>query len=91
MNNLKGKSISDRPAEVDTRQEQGYREIDFVVGKQGTKPAILTLVERKSRKSCYLLTKNKTQSEVLHALRKLACKMKGNFAEIVKGHLNLPF
>ena len=36
--------------------------------KQGTKPAILTLVERKSRKSCYILIKNKTQSEVLRAL-----------------------
>ena len=30
LNNLKGKSISDRPAEVDTRQEQGYRELTLL-------------------------------------------------------------
>ena len=31
-----------------------------------------------------MLTKNKTQAEVLRALRKLARKMKGNFAEVFK-------
>ena len=84
LNNVKGKSITERPEEVNQREEQGHWEIDFVVGKQGTKPAILTLVERKSRKSCYLLTKNKTQFEVLRALRKLARKMKGDFSEVFK-------
>ncbi len=84
LNNLKGKSISERPASINEREEQGHWEIDFVVGKQGTKPAILTLVERKSRKACYVLTKNKTQAEVLRSLRKLARKLKGNFAQVFK-------
>jgi IS30 family transposase len=43
----------------------------LVVGKQGTKPVILTLVERKFRKSIYVLLKNKTQKEVLAALRRI--------------------
>ena len=84
LNNINGKSISERPKEINNREEEGHWEIDFVVGKQGTKPAILTLVERKSRKSCYILTKNKTQSEVLRALRKLARRLKGDFSAVFK-------
>ena len=84
LNNINGKSISERPEEINNREEKGHWEIDFVVGKQGTKPAILTLVERKSRKSCYILTKNKTQSEVLRALRKLARRLKGDFSAVFK-------
>ena len=84
LNNINGKSISERPKEINNREEKGHWEIDFVVGKQGTKAAILTLVERKSRKSCYILTKNKTQSEVLRALRKLARRLKGDFSAVFK-------
>jgi IS30 family transposase len=50
-------------------EESSHWKIDLVVGKQGTKSVILTLVERKFRKSIYILLKNKTQKEVLAALR----------------------
>ncbi len=36
LNNRDGKSISERPKEVDEREEQGHWEIDLVVGKQGS-------------------------------------------------------
>ena len=84
LNNKNGKSISERPAVADERAEQGHWEIDLVVGKQGTKPAILTLVERKSRKTIYVLIKNKTQEEVLEGLRRIAKRMPGDFSQVFK-------
>jgi IS30 family transposase len=61
LNNRTGKSITERPQEADERSEQGHWEIDLVIGRKGTKPAILTLVERKTRKSVYILIRNKTR------------------------------
>jgi IS30 family transposase len=84
LNNKSGKSISERPTVVDEREEKGHWEIDLVVGKQGTKPVVLTLVERKSRKSLYVLVKNKTQEEVLAAIKKAAKKVGGDFSEVFK-------
>lgn len=84
LNNKKGKSISERPGSVDERTEIGHWEIDLVVGKQGTKPAILTLVERKSRKSLYILVRNKTQAEVLAAIKRARKRVGGDFSEVFK-------
>lgn len=84
LNNKNGKSISERPEEIDKREEKGHWEIDLVVGKQGTKRVILTLVERKSRKSLYVLLKDKTQKEVIEALRRLQNRVGGNFSEVFK-------
>lgn len=36
ITNAKGTSISDRPEDIDTREEYGNWEMDTVVGKQGT-------------------------------------------------------
>jgi IS30 family transposase len=84
LHNRNGKSISERPESVDSREEYGHWEIDLVVGKQGTKPAILTLVERKSRKSLYILVKNKTQKEVIAAIRQAKRRAGGNFDDVFK-------
>jgi IS30 family transposase len=84
LNNTKGTSISERPESIESREEQGHWEIDLVVGKQGTKPAVLTLVERKSRKALYVLLRNKTQQEVITALRKLQRRVGGDFAQVFK-------
>lgn len=46
---LPGKrKISERPTVVEGRRQLGHWEIDTVMGKYGTKPCIVTLVERKS-------------------------------------------
>lgn len=84
LNNKKGKSITERPKEADERSEQGHWEIDLVVGKQGTKPAVLTLVERKTRKSLYVLIRNKTQKEVIRAIRRAKRRVGGDFSEVFK-------
>lgn len=84
LNNTKGKSISERPKSIDNREEFGHWEIDLVVGKQGTKPVVLTLVERKSRKSIYVLLKNKTQEEVIEALKRVTKRVCGDFSEMFK-------
>lgn len=84
LNNKKGTSISERPERVNNREELGHWEIDLVVGKQGTKPVILTLVERKSRKSLYVLVKNKTQKEVIAAIKRIRRRVGGNFDEVFK-------
>jgi IS30 family transposase len=84
LNNKTGKSISERPKEVDERMEQGHWEIDLVVGKQGTKSVILTLVERKTRKSLYVLAKDKTQKEIIAAISKARRRAGGNFDDVFK-------
>jgi IS30 family transposase len=84
LNNKSGKSIVERPKEAEERTEQGHWEIDLVVGKQGTKPAILTLVERKTRKSLYILVKNKTQNEVIAALKRIRRRASGDFTDVFK-------
>jgi transposase, IS30 family len=46
---LQGKRmINERPATVEARTEVGHWEIDTVMGSYGTKPCIITLVERKT-------------------------------------------
>lgn len=84
LNNKKGKSISERPESVDNREVVGHWEIDLVVGKQGTKPVILTLVERKTRKSLYVLVKNKTQKEVIAAIKRARKRVGGGFDNVFK-------
>ena len=83
-NNRDGKSIDERPDKVNRRKEFGHWEIDLVVGRKGTKPVILTLLERQTRKSLYVLVKNKSQKEVLQALRRLQRRVKGDFTQVFK-------
>ncbi|MDD3169428.1 MAG: IS30 family transposase [Eubacteriales bacterium] len=84
LNNRNGRSITERPREADERSEQGHWEIDLVVGKQGTKPVILTLVERKTRKSLYVIVRNKTQREVIRAVSRARKRVGGDFTEVFK-------
>jgi len=84
LNNKNGKSITERPKEADERKTQGHWEIDLVIGKQGTKAAIMTLVDRKTRKSLYVLLKNKTQKEVINAIKRARRRVGGNFANVFK-------
>jgi len=84
LNNRKGKSITERPKEADERTEQGHWEIDLVIGKKNTKAAILTLVDRKNRSSLYVLVRNKTQKEVIAAIKRARRRVGGNFAQVFK-------
>ena len=67
-----GDSISERPEEAETRQEFGHWEIDTVRGvKKETEPAVLTLVERKSRYSIWLKIMSATAASVQEGMRQI--------------------
>jgi len=84
LKNKTGKSITERPEKANNREEAGHWEIDLVIGKKETKPVILTLVDRKNRKSLYIKVKNKTQKEVILAIKRLRRRVGGNFDEVFK-------
>jgi len=69
-------SIEKRPDEVEDRKVFGHWEIDLVVGPQtGSKPALLTLVERKTRQCIIRKLQDKTQDSVIAAIDSLERKM----------------
>ena len=74
-NNTKGRSISERPKEVDTREEYGHWEMDTVVGKQGTKTVLLVLTERKTRKEIIYKMASKSEKCVVKTLDKIERKI----------------
>lgn len=64
-----GRGIDDRPEEAAGREVRGHWEIDLVVGGKGAgSAALLTLVERKTRKVIIRKIKDKTQASVLRAI-----------------------
>lgn len=72
----KGKSIEERPKEIEERKEVGHWEMDSVVGPQGkSKKALLVLTERKTRAEIVMLVKNHTSEEVVKALNKMERKI----------------
>ena len=71
-----GKSIEMRPVEVNTREEFGHWEGDTIIGKGG-KSAILTLVERKTRKGFMLSLKGRSAFAVTEAFKTLTENLNG--------------
>lgn len=61
-------SISARPKEVLTRKEFGHWEGDLIVGARPSKAAVLTLVERKTRKLLALKIPDRSQFSVQRGL-----------------------
>lgn len=75
LNNRKGRSIEERPADVLEREEYGHWEMDTVVSAQNTgKSCLLVLSERMSREEIVIKIKNKKASSVVHALNMLERK-----------------
>ena len=65
------KSIDERPEQVNERKEFGHWEIDLVVGCLGSKAALMTLVERKTRHLIFRKLKDKTHASVRRAINGL--------------------
>lgn len=82
LNNLKGRSIEERPAVVNNREELGHWEMDLVVGSG--KACLLVMTERVSRKELIFKIPNKKQQSVKEALDKLERKHKGQFSKRFK-------
>lgn len=74
--NLRGRSIEERPKEVEERQEKGHWEMDLVVGKAGgDKTVLLTMTERTSRREIVRKLPDKTQASVIHEMDVLERQM----------------
>jgi len=84
ITNQKGTSIADRPIEIDLREEYGHWEMDTVVGKQGTKTALLVLSERMARQELIFKIESKSQSEVIRVIDAMECHYGDRFKDIFK-------
>ena len=84
LNNTKGRSIAERPSEVEDREEHGHWEMDCVVGKQGTAAALLVMTERASRMELIFKLPSKTQAEVLNVLNALEAEHQAHFPVMFK-------
>lgn len=68
-------SITQRPEEVNSRQQPGHWEMDLVAGKRGTKTVLLTLTNRKSREEMIFKLPNKQAATVRRVFDKLERQM----------------
>ncbi|WP_367294742.1 IS30 family transposase [Levilactobacillus yonginensis] len=67
-----GRSIEERPAEVDSRKTFGHFEIDTIVGKRdGHESVIMTLIERQTRFQFIRLIDGRDADSVEYALREI--------------------
>lgn len=80
-----GRSIEERPQEVNDRKEIGHWEMDTVVGKLGgKKECLLVLTERVSRKQIIRKISDKSSKSVVSELRKISKKYKNTFSKKFK-------
>ena len=82
LNNLKGRSIEERPESIESRQERGHWEMDCVVGKDAA--CLLVMTERMSRKELIFKLKAKKQKHVREVIDQLERKHKSGFYKIFR-------
>lgn len=82
LNNTNGRSIEERPPEIENRDEYGNWEMDCVVGSG--KACLLVLTERMSRKELIFKMPAKTQECVIEVIDKLEIRCKSRFKNIFK-------
>ncbi len=71
-----GKSIIERPEEVETREKVGHWEMDCIEpGKEKGVACLLTMVERRSRELILIKLPSQTQESVIKAIDRLETKM----------------
>lgn len=76
-----GKSIEERPLEIEERSSFGNWEIDTVVPKKNKEePALITITERKTRMEIILKIATKNSSSVNEKLEKLLSKLENSTA-----------
>lgn len=66
LNNKKGRSIEERPKEIENRTEHGHWEMDCVMGKG--KACLLVMTERYSREELIFRLESKTLESVIGIL-----------------------
>lgn len=80
-----GRSISDRPENINSRKEFGHWEIDTMIGKKSKKDSVLlTLTERQTRMEIIEKIDSKTSDAVLEALDKVMLSFGHVSSEVFK-------
>lgn len=80
-----GKSISERPLDINTRKEFGHWEIDTVIGeKSGKNCVLLTLLERQTRNAIIRKISSKTAEAVIDELHAIRNIFGSNFSQVFK-------
>ncbi|WP_391116828.1 IS30 family transposase [Psychrobacillus sp. L3] len=79
-----GRSIEERPAAVDQREEFGHWEIDTVIGKKSQDEVLLTLTERKTRKEIIMKIGAKASEAVTKAMKRLQKQSGYRFSSVFK-------
>ena len=80
-----GRSIEERPSEVDERKEFGHWEVDLVLGAKTEDDSVLmTLIERKTRNLRLIRLPDKTADSVLSAFKKIKNELNDHFSDIFK-------
>ena len=80
-----GKSIEECPETVNLGEEFGHLEIDSVLGKKkATKPAIMTIVKRKTRMSLWIKIKDHSSMAIDEALQSLVNRFGTKKSEVFK-------
>jgi transposase, IS30 family len=82
LNNLKGRSIEERPQSIESREEPGHWEMDCVVGKG--KACLLVMTERTKRQELIFKLKAKKQENVKEVIDRLERKYKSRFRDLFK-------
>lgn len=78
-------SIVDRPQIINRRSELGHKEIDLIVGKDGTKAAVLTITDRTGRSELAFKLPDKRAASVRMVFDKLERKLgKQRFREMFR-------
>ena len=80
-----GRSIEERPAKIDTREEFGHWECDLVIGsKTKDDEVLLTMLERKSREFFMIPLANKEATTIIEAFLSLKSQYSEHFDEVFK-------
>ena len=80
-----GRSIEERPGEIELREEFGHWECDLVLGaRTRDDQVLLTLVERKSREFLMFPIADKTSECVMKAIKQLQETYSEHFSEVFK-------
>ena len=80
-----GKSIDERPKDIDTREEFGHWEIDSVIGrKKEGEPQVMTIVERKLRMSIWIKVRDHSAEAIDEAMQELISRFGSKYTEVFK-------
>lgn len=80
-----GKSIEERPEDINTREEFGHVEMDSVIGQKGKqKSTMLTIFERKTRNVIIRKQPDKTAKAVVQTLDELERQFGDKFYQMFK-------